>query len=499
MAASRDPGRYFDLANLPAGDPTDDSSVASLEAQQANPVLFPATGQSFSVVGHSIAAVPSGHPLLVSSNQLVFWENANSNAIDDGSRPLVVVNHYNNNAAGIDVRYLGTTYNSIRVSPIIRLLDFTSPDNPVLPGKQVAIPPTFSNEARLWKILTFEKTSANSMRAIEFKLNDGNSADIDRDGIVSLLENNPYVVVPGSFTYPEAQADALLRGGVLAQLGVPAALASAQTAVRYRMNLEAAEFGTRIPLPVSGLWIDGPQYLSRALAVMPGGSPTQLRGGYLMVREQTDPFEADIDGDNLVDGAELEETLTSATAANFAFGAPTVPDFTDPTLLGNFEGIVHGPLGTNIGVLSLRISRGGRYSGKLIGPFGSLAARGTFSAAGTTTVELRARNGSLAGTMQTVQEGGSGSSTAISPTPRYSPAACPTGRRSIGRWCSGCSAPPARHLRWQTTSPWFSPRPTNRRIRPGTAISPCPPAGAAGCGCPATPVTIAGCPGAATG
>ncbi|OYV04704.1 MAG: hypothetical protein CFE26_15465, partial [Verrucomicrobiales bacterium VVV1] len=349
------PGFNFDPTPFGPLSNTTDAIVTELTQQQTVPATFAATGGNFSYVGHSVTANPEGYPLLVSLNQLVYWENAFSSNNDDGSRPLARLRHYNNAAAGISVRFADVTFTGIRRSPIVNLLPFTSASGEPqpIPGNNIIIPAAFNTEARNWRLSTYLKGSSNNgFSAYEFKLSTSDTADVDSDGIVSILEESPYIIVPGNFTYPEALADAPLRGGVVADVTtLPADLVTAITGIRYQLNNESSRFGSRVNIPSTGIWIAaaaGPvaQRLQPALTTLAGGSLSTIRGGYLLKLPVTTRFEPDIDGDNLVDGAEINKTFTSPTAANFSVvpAAPVV-NLADPLLVGNYSGVVHGPLG----------------------------------------------------------------------------------------------------------------------------------------------------------
>lgn len=389
------PGFNFDPAPFAALSNTTNDIVTELTQQQTVPATFAASGGNFSFVGHSVTANPEGYPLLVSLNQLVYWENAFASNTDDGSRPLVRLRQYNNSAAGITVRFGDTTYTGIRRAPIVNLLPFTSPfaEPQPIPGTSVIIPAAFNTEARNWRLSTYLKgASNNSFSAYEFRLSTSDTADVDSDGIVSILEESPYIIIPGNFTYAEALADAPLHGGVVADVTtVPADLAVAITGIRYQLNNESSKFGSRVNIPSTGIWVAaaaGPvaQRIQPSLAIAAGGSLSTLRGGYLLKLPSTNRFEPDIDGDNLVDGAEIDKTFTSPTAANFSVvpAAPVV-NLNDPLLVGNYSGVVYGPLGQELAVTDLSVARGGSFTGKIVGSFGNIPIRGALNSQGAAT------------------------------------------------------------------------------------------------------------------
>lgn len=372
-----------------------DAIANELKVQQANPSTFAPSapsGGDFSFVGHSVTANPTGYPLLVSRNQLVYSEDSFKSNTDSGARPPVKLRHYNNTASGVTVRYGNVTYTGIRRAPIVNLLPFTSEsaEPSPIPGNHVVIPAAHNTEPRNWRFSTYLKraTSNNSFDIFDFKLGDSSIADIDSDGIVSALEDSPYYIVPGNFTYDQALADAPLHGGVLADLTtVPADLLIAARAVRYQLDREASRFGSRIHLPSTGLWLAGveqagpprallPRHLAPDLTVGTSGSVSTLRGGYLLKLPATDRYEPDADGDNLVDGAEVHKTFTSPTAANFT-SVPSEPRY-DPSTdgLGHYAGVIHGPLGQELAGLELSVAKAGKYTGRLLGPLGAVSFRG---------------------------------------------------------------------------------------------------------------------------
>ena len=163
-------------------------------------------------------------PMFVNSKQAIAWMNSDAPVdLSGGAQvPLAVINHYQK----------GQGSGSVVMTPL----------TPAIQGRYVALPPLITPDPDLegWIVTTFEKTEARTALVRNYRLSltstvdrDGDSltdlaeislgtnpgvADSDQDGLSDGQEVYPFAIVPGSFTWEQARADAMRRGGRLAVL-----------------------------------------------------------------------------------------------------------------------------------------------------------------------------------------------------------------------------------------------------------------------------------------
>ena len=176
--------------------------VGNIGTALENATLFPASSQA--------------EGMFVSSEQALVWNNAKAPVGPGGVIPDVQLLHYQRSPGAMSAT------------------DMTSS----IRGKTVLTTPIFSPAIDKWAFKTLEKTGSRATTIRSYGLstfanrdsdNDGipdaiegtlgtnpNASDSDGDGLTDGDEVYPYYVVNGTFTWAEAQADAVARGGRLA-------------------------------------------------------------------------------------------------------------------------------------------------------------------------------------------------------------------------------------------------------------------------------------------
>jgi hypothetical protein len=345
-----------------------------------------------------------GRPLLVTPGEIVIWQNALSAPIN-GEMPPVMVKHYGRNPATGEI-----TMNEVGVWPGT---DDPSVPDPLL-GTQVFAPFPFTQDPALWMLETGEKLSGNSLRLRRYQLLTPTNVDKDGDGIRGGLEEGPFYVIPGSFTYQQAAADAKRRGGKLASFGTAVEFSHMQTgiAVQQRngtwplpeltipyplwIGLELdttwqwadSSPDTLLVLPPDALsnWAStptNPTYFTRGRLTQTqqweAVSPNS-KGSYLLELPSTNPYAKDSDGDGANDYDELFRLITDPNVPGFGEGTPSSVTFS--LAVGKYEGFLtqldNGPFAG----FTLSVTKTGAYTGKITGLTQTASFRGSFSSGG---------------------------------------------------------------------------------------------------------------------
>ena len=243
--------------------------------------------------------------------------------------------------------------------------------------------------------------------------------DSDGDGISDGYESAPFYVIPGTFTYDQAVADAKRRGGHLATFETAEEYARMQTAISLWENLLAPQRNVPYPLWI-GLelnapapWSWTPETIETPVPIVdnifltdhwaagePSGVAGRIRawltdaqrweagnpantGGYLLELTATDPLSKDTDGDGGSDYDELFRLITDPTVPNFGMGAPAPVNFASPLVIGNYEGFVTQLAKGPIGGFTMSVTKKGGFTGRVFGAAGNASLRGSFAGDGS--------------------------------------------------------------------------------------------------------------------
>lgn len=368
----------------------------------------------------SLPGSTSAAPMFVDSLQAVAWMNSDAPVdLSAGAQvPLAQINHFRRGSG-----------NGVVLTPL----------TPPIQGRYVALPPLITPEANLegWFVTTFEKTGDRSSTIRTYRLglgsatdrdNDGlpdsvelsigtdpNSADTDKDGLSDGDELAPYYAVNGQFSWTEANADALLRGGKLGVfrnrddyisaysrfkgilvnnlwIGASDSLFESEWKWVDGTNLNTA---TWLNPPVS-LWesfktvfgknsvpwlIGRPNNAGNADYLILNTSfqfedrPEEQKLGYLIEYPRTNPITADSDGDGMSDGDEILAGSNPAVSSPFA-GVPTPPlsapaepfvNFASSGVAGDYEGLVFNPEEGHTHRIVVKLNSRGAFSASLAG------------------------------------------------------------------------------------------------------------------------------------
>ena len=376
-------------------------------------------------------------PMFVDTLQSVAWMNSDAPVdLTLGAQvPLAVINHFQKG-----------TGNFVIVTPL----------TPPIEGRYVALPPSLSPDpdSEGWFTTTFEKTGDRSSRIRKYRIGRGTAADRDLDGVPDSIEVafgtdpanpdsdddgindgdeiTPYYTIDGDFTWQEASADAVARGGRLAVFGNRDQYLAAVFRFKNR-NIATRWIGATDSVTESSwLWLDGTAF-TNAQWLQPGaqswsgfynlpggqsrpwasGMPNNLGNadglsirsdmlfqdrpvlntyGYLIEYPRTNPLNPDTDGDGILDGDEFLNGTNPVAADPFS-GVPTVPvfppggpfiNFSNSGVAGNYEGLVFDPAQGHTHRQTLSVSTRGGFSSSLTGLEAGIRGtlRGSFSSVG---------------------------------------------------------------------------------------------------------------------
>ena len=399
---------------------------------EANSVTGEILGLSSPMV---LPATTEGAPLFVDGNQAVVWMNATAPVVN-GAVPNAQIAHF---SIGTDFRLKRTEL----VPPIMGRFV----------AQTLSLTPDPFEEG--WFITTFANTSARSTIARTYRLRTVFDLDTDGDGLPDLLETRigtdpaardsdgdgltdgdelyPYYVITGSFTWEQARADAVARGGRLA-------------IVKTRDDYEALNrrFGSRVATTLwlgasdaafegAWLWSDNTP-LNQVQWALPGyldwsdfyafgpqipwapGKPDNFNNadglilnqemrfedrpllethGYLIEYPRTNPLNPDTDGDGVSDFDEIQNGSNPAVAdpltgvpvlpppGGGGGGGPSVP-FANPAVSTSYYGLAFDPASGHVGSMTMKVNRNGRFSYRFDGLIKGQRAsdKGEFNLAG---------------------------------------------------------------------------------------------------------------------
>ncbi|MGA0900414.1 MAG: binary toxin-like calcium binding domain-containing protein [Luteolibacter sp.] len=361
--------------------------------------------------------------LFVHRNEVVLWGNANQGANNLGILTNVEVRHYEQ----LDGRLVNPTDSFSNLS-----FKFD--------GRFILGSPPFTPDFSQWTLTTTEKVTATAARFWNYRLTTYNSLDTDTDSLPDKLEvvagSNafiadsdgdgladgdelyPYYVIDGSYTWEQARADALARGGRLAAItnqdDYTALRRKFASLNRFDLWLGATDemvegnwvtvAGTSLSLvnwrlPSTVLdWSD--YYEAGAQIRVPWaiGKPnnagnadglvlnsdlefedrpqSELRG-YIIEFPRTDPANEDTDGDGIVDGDEVGGG-TDPTVADPFTGVPDITpgdnnsgsqvvNFRAAGIATTYEGLWFDPDQGHVYYQRMKLSSSGKFSSKITG------------------------------------------------------------------------------------------------------------------------------------
>ena len=383
------------------------------------------SGSPVATTNYTLISELWGRPLFVTPGELIVWTNALATIQPNGTPQPVSVKHY-----GRNVGTGAIAIDDVQVYEDATVYNFNAPG--AIRGTQVFAPFPFTQDPALWRLETGEKLSGSSLRFRIYQMLNPDNVDQDGDGIIGALENFPFYVIPGNFTYAEAMEDAKRRGGHLATINSFGSWTPAQVYAGMQTAIKLAQANSPLPLPATtvpyplwiGLqnvsstwqWQDTPLTDNIAGNWAPGepsgvvgrtcarltsaqkweASNPSNTGSYLLELTPTDPLAKDTDGDGASDFDELFRLITDPTTPNF-FSPPlavTVP-FTSPAVYGGYEGFLtafgQGPAAS----FTLSVTNKGGFTGRITGMAGAGTIRGTFSATGTVTAVPVSTTGGL--------------------------------------------------------------------------------------------------------
>lgn len=385
--------------------------------------LRPTLYQPFALRGSSLSL-----PLFVSNEEAVVWNNGRAPV-----GPLGVINP-------ASISHL--TWAGSQNAAVVRTLTPPIEGRYILNTPQVCMDPKDEG----WFIHSLEKTSARSVLLRSYRLSNGSFVDRDRDGLPDYLEMGlgtdpsspdsdeddltdgdelaPYYVIDGEFTWQEAVADAIARGGRVAVFRnrdeYLAAVFRFRNQLVGNLWLGASDIATESAwLWLNGVALNRTQWLTagtpswtafynelggQSIPWTPGmpnnmnnadglilrtdmqleDRPVLERRGYLIEYPRTNPLNRDTDGDGMIDGDEFRNG-TNATEANPFAGVPTPPvyspsgpfvNFASKDVAGNYAGLVFDPEQGHTHRQTLTLHSRGSFSSAVMGLVSGI--RGTF-------------------------------------------------------------------------------------------------------------------------
>lgn len=372
--------------------------------------------------------------LYVSRNELVVWANSRDAVDSFGRLTNVKVHHYEQ-------------VNGALVNPTGGFTDLSSR----LSGGYVLDTVPFTPDFLRWQITTVEKATPTAARFRTYGLVQYIVLDTDTDGLPNLIENSisssalvfdtdddglsdgdefyPYYIINGNFTWEEAQADAISRGGRLALIKNQDDFTALQWRFRktgtFNLWLGASDSVTeglwkwldgssltlaqwRLPSPILNWsayyspspmmpWAASkPDNLNNADGLILRSDfrfedrPLTERRGYLIEFPRTNAQNRDSDGDGILDSVEIDNG-TDPTVADPFSGVPTLSggsgplmSFAAPGVAGSYEGLVYDPTQGHVFHQTLTLNNKGSFSSSVTGLTSSVkgSLRGSFNAAG---------------------------------------------------------------------------------------------------------------------
>lgn len=215
------PGQLLDgTATVTKINPLDGSAVISPDGGQLLWIFNNLRGAELP----NVLLVPNtlnARAMYVQRNELVIWGNARDTLNNIGGIRNVDLRHYEQK----DGAMVNPSGGFVNLSPKVN-------------GRFILDTPSYTPDFSLWRVTTVEKSTPTSARFRSYLLVPYASLDTDGDEVPDLVEvdagtasfNNdsdgddltdsdelyPYYVVNGTFTWAEAEADAVARGGRLA-------------------------------------------------------------------------------------------------------------------------------------------------------------------------------------------------------------------------------------------------------------------------------------------
>lgn len=382
-------------------DPSNRGVVWLHEGNGVDFVNGGAATTNFSLIDES-----EGAPIIASSGELLIWNNAYASRLPGAAKPVILVDHYGRDGVG------GVLETAVTVSYDAQFpnLPFGSP----LRGEHIIPPSPFVSDPLLWYLESFEVTGPNSSRILRYTLLSRLETDGDGDGILTGLEEGPFYVIPGNFSYDEAVADAARRGGVLASIADIAEFNAMQSALSlWSTQSRPLVFPLpRVPYPlwiglansggwewtdgtndgfIAGNWAPGEP---SAVAGRTSGQLTDTQqwqaanpantGSYLLKLPVTDPASRDTDADGGSDYDELFRLITDPITANFGAGPTAIAvDFEDPLVNGTYEGYVTDLTNGPVAAMQIKVSNKGKFSCRLTSADTSAIIKGQLLPNGT--------------------------------------------------------------------------------------------------------------------
>jgi hypothetical protein len=220
-------------ASLPTGYSLDTAAIVSkINPLDGSAVISPNNADLLWVFDNKKPGVPNAvripkstnaRAAYVERNELVVWGNARDAITSNGTMADVQVRHYEQKDGNI-------------VNPTNAYTDLSAKIN----GRYLLDTVPFTPDFSQWVLNTFEKASPTTARIRSYLLVRYKDLDTDADGIPDIIEVQtavgtspfnqdtdgdtlldgdelyPYAIIEGSFTWDEAKADAIKRGGRLA-------------------------------------------------------------------------------------------------------------------------------------------------------------------------------------------------------------------------------------------------------------------------------------------
>lgn len=367
----------------------------------------------------------SSRPIYVHRNELITWANARDATNQVGGLNSARLHHYEQ-------------LNGVLVNPTDGFTNLTDKIN----GGFILDTSPFTPDFNQWYFRTVEKSTPTSARFRSYRLvryidrdSDGDgipdlievrlgteafNRDTDSDGLSDRDELYPYAFIQGSFTWEEAQQDAIARGGRLYELVNQDDYTALRTlfsgTLPFDLWLGATDrviegswsWNSGIPLNAA-TWLQPSQVTSWA-EYYPANTqvrvpwaigkpdnfnnadgltlrrdftfedrPVLERRGYLIEYPYSNPLNTDFDGDGRNDFD--ERRLASDPYVRDSFGA--VPSLPNPVgnvsftrIADTYYGIVVDPVQGSIGIIIIKVSKTGSFTYQFTGLTSKINASG---------------------------------------------------------------------------------------------------------------------------